>query len=109
MRSGSTTSTNPRRSKPRPAPQHEPFRAFQPEEVAIVERVRQACAGRSVWLLEEELGVSRENLRRAMQGLSRPSARLLAAICERYEVRADWLLLGRGPMTAEAKGGARGR
>ncbi|MBX3405108.1 MAG: helix-turn-helix transcriptional regulator [Phycisphaeraceae bacterium] len=101
------------RSKPkspsRPAAQHAPFEGFLPEEVAIAQRLRQVCQGRSVWGLEDELGVSRENIRRVMHGASRPSARLLVAICERLGVSADWLLLGRGPMKAGAKGGGRTR
>ncbi|MBX3403002.1 MAG: helix-turn-helix transcriptional regulator [Phycisphaeraceae bacterium] len=98
MRTATRSRSRPK-SRPHPAAQHAPFEGFLPEEVAIAQRVRQVCQGRSVWGLENELGVSRENIRRVMHGASRPSARLLVAICERLGVSADWLLLGRGAMT----------
>lgn len=107
--STATKSRRPVRSKPRPAAQHGPYEGFSPEEVAITHRIREVCSSTSGWLLEKELGINHETIRRVLNGQSRPSARVLVAICERYEVRAEWLLLGRGVMRAQTKGGAKPR
>ena len=47
--------------------------------------------------LSDATGQNAETVRRYMQGQA-PSAEFLAALCSRYDVSAQWLLTGDGPM-----------
>lgn len=76
---------------------------FAPEELAIVERIRAVFAGRTVSESALLLGLHNEPVRRVLRGLHRPPARFLVRVCEHMNVNAEWLLLGRGPMTGGAR------
>ena len=72
-------------------PVHPPAAAVSP----LTARLRHVCAGRSYRQLGALTGTSCESARRYLAG-HRPTAEFVAALCERLDLSADWLLLGRG-------------
>ncbi|MBX3353156.1 MAG: helix-turn-helix transcriptional regulator [Phycisphaeraceae bacterium] len=65
--------------------------------IAIGERIRLLMHRQTLRGFGAEMGFHAQSIRRWMQGESSPPAAFLIAVCERYGVSADWLLLGTGP------------
>lgn len=65
----------------------------------LVLRLREAAGSRNNREIGEALGFSPETVRRYMTGVSPPCVAFVIALCERFGVSADWLVLGAGPMS----------
>ncbi len=65
----------------------------------LVTRLREAAGARNNREIGEALGFSPETVRRYMTGVSPPCVAFVIALCERFGVSADWLVLGAGPMS----------
>lgn len=63
----------------------------------LVTRLREAAGARNNREIGEALGFSPETVRRYMTGVSPPCVAFVIALCERFGVSADWLVLGAGP------------
>ena len=62
----------------------------------VAERLREALEGVSLASLASACGVSKETVRRCKSGQAAPAS-VLIGVCAELGIRADWLLLGRGP------------
>lgn len=65
--------------------------------VEMGERLRSIIHKQTVRAVSAEMGFHPQSVRRWLQGDSSPPAAFLIAVCERFGVSADWLLLGIGP------------
>lgn len=64
------------------------------------ERIRAVRGSVSRAAFGKRIGITSGSLRNYEEGAALPNAEVLAKICERCDVSADWLLLGIGPMLA---------
>lgn len=64
---------------------------------ALHERMRAVVGRMSNRALGEATSHNTETVRRYMQGAA-PSVEFLAALCAKFDLSAQWLLTGRGPM-----------
>jgi len=64
------------------------------------ERLRVATGKRSLKHLSSVTGVPAETVRRFMNGQT-PSAEFITALCQKLRISGDWLLTGRGAMSAD--------
>lgn len=74
--------------------------------IAIGERIRLLMHRQTLRGFGAEIGFHAQSIRRWMQGDASPPAAFLIAVCERYGVSADWLLLGTGPGGPEPQHGS---
>lgn len=65
------------------------------------DRLRQATEGMNYRQVGDEVRFSCETVRRYMLGSASPRVDFIAAVCERFNVSADWLVMGVGPMRPE--------
>ena len=71
--------------------------------VDMGERLRTLVRKQTLRAFSAEMGFHPQSVRRWLQGDSSPPAAFLIAVCERYRVSADWLLLGIGPPALEER------
>ncbi|HBS28770.1 MAG TPA: hypothetical protein DEB06_04815 [Phycisphaerales bacterium] len=64
---------------------------------SLHERMKAAAGSMTFRALAEVTGQNAETVRRYMQGQA-PSVEFLAALCRRFDLSAQWLISGRGPM-----------
>jgi len=62
----------------------------------IGERIRELRGKETQVQWEARFGVTRDTIRRYESGVNPPNADFLTALCEAYNVDANWLLLGKG-------------
>lgn len=72
-----------------------PTASLTQEDRAFVQRLGQCVQGVSFAELSRQLNMNRETLRRLIRS-GTPNLELIVRLCERYDISADWLLLGRG-------------
>lgn len=65
------------------------------------DRLRQATEGMNYRQVGDVVRFSCETVRRYMIGSALPRVDFIAAVCERLNVSADWLVMGVGPMRPE--------
>src|SRR3982751_5841133 len=63
------------------------------------ERLSAAIGHLAVRHIGDKPGINPEHVNRYLRGHP-PSAEFVAAICQSFDISADWLLMGRGPMRA---------
>ncbi|GEM_PF-4642813 len=66
----------------------------------LTARIRVATKGQNTREVSYTTGVNRESVRRYLKG-GKPSVEFIRQVCLRYNVLADWLILGEGPRTRE--------
>jgi hypothetical protein len=77
--------------------------------IEFVARMRKAIGDLTFREISDQTGANHETVRRYFAS-GKPSITFLAAFCSRYDVRADWLLTGVGPLrrTSGAEGASGG-
>lgn len=68
-------------------------------EADVRVRIEEALGHESFRRLSDSLHVHAETIRRQLSGSAGVSLRLVAAVCTKTGVSADWLLFGTGPRT----------
>lgn len=70
------------------------------EASALHERLRLVVGTRSYRTIGELTGTNAETVRRYVLGQA-PSVDFLASLCDAFQINAEWLLSGRGPMRVQ--------